>query len=160
MTKKGKEIVKREGSRTLPHFGDIEHWFEDMWKRPLSMLRAPFWPDMKFEGYDISPSIDIYETDKELVVKADLPGLEKDDIQVDITADLLTISGEKKKEEKVEKEDYYRYERSFGSFRRRFELPSHVDTEKVTASFKNGVLELKIPRSKEAEKKHKKITIE
>jgi HSP20 family protein len=159
--KKSNELVKREKSSLSSPFSDLEHWFEDVWKRPFSMLRPPFWPDMKIaERYEISPSIDIYEEGNELIIKGDLPGINKEDIKVDLTENILTISGEKKKEEKVEREDYYRFERSFGSFCRRFEMPGDIDTDKVKAHFEDGVLEVRIPKTKEAEKKHKKIPID
>lgn len=159
-TKRSGELVKREKSSVGTPFSDLEHWFEEAWKRPFSMLRPPFWPDMKVaERYEISPSIDIYEEGNELIIKGDLPGLKKQDIKVDLTENVLTISGEKKKEEKVEREDYYRFERSFGSFCRRFEIPGDLDTDKITAHFDDGVLEVRIPKTKESEKKHKKIPI-
>ncbi len=112
------------------------------------------------ETYEISPSIDIYEEGNELIIKGDLPGIRKQDIKVDLTENVLTISGEKKKEEKVEREDYYRYERSFGSFCRRFEMPGDIDTDNVKAHFEDGVLEVRIPKTREREKKHKKIAID
>ncbi|MEE9523745.1 MAG: Hsp20/alpha crystallin family protein [Thermodesulfovibrionales bacterium] len=159
--KKSRELVKRGNSSPITPFSDLEHWFEDIWKRPFSMLRPPFWPDMKVaETYEISPSIDIYEEGNELIIKGDLPGIRKQDIKVDLTENVLTISGEKKKEEKVEREDYYRYERSFGSFCRRFEMPVDIDMDKVKAHFEDGVLEVRIPKTREGEKKHKKIAID
>lgn len=161
MTVKGlKDLVKREKSRPLAPLYDIEHWFEEAWKRPFSMLSPFMFSDMRTDMYEISPTVDIYEEGNEVVLKADLPGLKKEDIKVDVTENVLTITGEKNKEEKIEREDYYRHERVFGSFQRRFELPGDLDAEKIKAHFENGVLELKIPKSKETEKKHKKISIE
>jgi len=155
-----KELVKREKSRPLTPFYDIEKWFEEAWKRPFTMLNPFMMTDLRTDLYEISPTVDIYEEGKEVVMKADLPGIKKDDIKVDVTENVLTISGEKRKEEKVEKEDFYRHERVFGSFRRSFELPGDLDTEKIKAHFENGILEVRIPMLKEAEKKHKKIAIE
>jgi HSP20 family protein len=91
-------------------------------------------------------------------MNADLPGLKKEDIKIDLSENILTITGEKKRKEKFEREDYYRYERAFGSFIRRFELPHDMDVEKIKAHFEDGVLELRIP-IKEAKMKHKKIVI-
>jgi len=84
----------------------------------------------------------------------------KKDIEVNISDDTITLSGEKKKEEKVEKKNYYHLERSYGSFSRSFRLPTDVQTDKAKASFKNGVLEIRIPKTEEAKKKTKKITIQ
>jgi HSP20 family protein len=86
--------------------------------------------------------------------------MKKDDIDVTLTEDTLTLSAEKKKEERVEKKDYHRFERSYGSFTRSFHLPKEVQTEKVAAKFKDGVLEIKIPKTEEAKKKEKKVLIE
>jgi HSP20 family protein len=155
-----KELVKRERPKTLLPYG-IEQWFEEMWKRPFSMLSPTFFPDMRVaERYEFTPIVDIFEEENEVVLKADLPGIKKEDIKIDLTENVLTITGEKKKKEKIEREDYYRFERSFGSFCRRFELPGELDTEKIKAHHEDGVLEVRIPMTKEAEKKHRKIAIE
>ncbi len=82
------------------------------------------------------------------------------DIDVTLTEDTLTLSGEKKKEERVEKKDYHRLERSYGSFTRSFHLPKEVQTEKAAAKFKDGVLQIRIPKTEEAKKKEKKVLIE
>ena len=92
-----------------------------------------------------------------MVVKAEIPGISKDDLNVSLTEDSLTISGEKKQEEKVEKKDFHRVERSYGSFSRSFRLPDNVDGSKAKASFKDGVLEVRIPKTKAT--KQKKIPI-
>ncbi len=156
-----KELVKRERSKPLFPIYDIEHWFEEAWKKPFSLFGPSIWPDLRVaERYEISPSVDIFEEGNEVIMKADIPGMKKDDLKIDLTENVLTISGEKKKKEKIEREDYFRYERSFGSFYRRFELPGDLDTEKIKAHFEDGVLEVRIPMTKEAEKKHKKISID
>lgn len=158
-----KDLVKRERERTFPltPLYDVEQWFEDMWKRPFSMF-SPILSDvdLRSELYGITPNVDIYEEGSEVVLRADLPGMKKDDIKIDISEHVLTISGERTKTEKVEKKDFYRHERTFGSFYRRFELPMDLDTEKIKAHYEHGVLELRIPRLKEAEKKHVKISID
>jgi HSP20 family protein len=92
-----------------------------------------------------------------MVIKAEIPGMKKEDVNVSITGNTVTISGEKKQEEKVEKKDYYRVERSYGSFCRNFRLPDDVNSDKVKASFKDGVLEVRMPKTKEG--KQKKIEI-
>ena len=163
MTVKGlKELVKRERPTPVSPLYNIEHLFEDMWKRPFSTLIPSLWSDvdLRSDVYGIAPIVDIYEEGNEVIVKADLPGMKKEDIKIDIAENMLTISGEKKTTEKIEKKDYYRQERTFGSFCRRFELPGEVDTGKIKAHFENGVLDMRIPLTKEAEKKHTKILIE
>lgn len=161
MMKGTKELIKTEKSKMLSPIDEMEKWFEQLWMRPFSLFSSPLWSGTRLsELEELSPSVDIYEEGKELVMKADLPGASKDDVQVNITDNYLTITGEKKKEEKVEREHFYRYERSRGTFCRRFELPEELDTDKVKAHFENGVLEIRIPKSEEAVKKSKKITIE
>jgi HSP20 family protein len=156
-----KDLVKGERTRPFSPFYDIEQWFEDTLRKPFSLLSPSMIPGMRAaERYELSPSVDIFEEGKEVVMKAEIPGITKDDLKIDLTDNVLTLSGEKKKEEKVERDDYYRYERSFGSFCRRFELPGDLETEKIKAHFKDGVLEVRIPKTKAAEKKHKKIPIE
>jgi HSP20 family protein len=152
-----KDIVKKETSRVVSPFAEMEKFFEDFWRRPSSLLG---WPEMRVaEGFEISPSVDIYEEGNELVLKADLPGITKDEVEINVTDNVLTLTGEKKKEEKVERENYFRYERSHGSFCRRFHLPDEIDTEKIKAHYKEGVLEVRLPKTEEAKQKTKKISI-
>jgi HSP20 family protein len=92
-----------------------------------------------------------------MVVKADLPGITREDLNISISENTLTITGEKKKEEKVDRKDYHRVERSCGSFSRSFRLPDNVSADKAKASFKDGVLEVRMPRTKAP--RQKKITI-
>ncbi len=101
----------------------------------------------------------MYEEGKELVMKADMPGVKKEDLHLDLSENILTISGEKKMEETVEKGGLYSCERSYGKFSRSFELPSEVDTEKITASLKEGVLEIRLAKTEKAEKETKNISI-
>ena len=123
---------------------------------------GPSWmPKVKFPEMGIvSPDVDIFEDGNDVVVKAEMPGMKKEDIDVNITDDMVTVSGEKKKEEKVEKKDYYRVERSYGSFTRSFRLPKEVQSDKAKATFKDGVLEVRVPKTPEAISKEKKIPIE
>ncbi len=152
-----KDIVKKETSRVVSPFAEMEKLFEDFWRRPSSLLG---WPEMRVaERFEISPSVDIYEEGNELVLKADLPGITKDEVEINVTDNVLTLTGEKKKEEKVERENYFRYERSHGSFCRRFHLPDGIDTEKIKAHYKEGVLEVRLPKTEEAKQKTKKISI-
>jgi HSP20 family protein len=105
-----------------------------------------------------SPAVDIHETDDSFVVSADLPGLKKDDIQINVEDNTLTIKGEKKFEEKVPKDKYIRVERNYGTFVRSFSLPQNVDSTKIKATFKDGILDLTLPKREES--KPKKIAVE
>ena len=104
-----------------------------------------------------APSVDISETDGNVMVKAELPGLDPKDIDVEVSGDLLVLRGEKSKEEERKDERYYCRERYSGSFQRSFRLPTGVESDKVDAQFKNGVLTIEIPKSEES--KQKKIPI-
>ena len=105
------------------------------------------------------PSVDISETEDKLLVKAELPGLEADDVNVSISGDLLTIKGEKKKE-KEEKDEHHHYiERYAGSFQRSFRLPVNIQADKVIAEFDKGVLKVTLPKVEEAKKKDIKIKV-
>ena len=104
-----------------------------------------------------SPRVDVVETDAEITVSAELPGLDDKDIEVSLSRGQLTISGEKRQEKEQRGRNYYRSERSFGSFRRSIPLPGEVLTDKVDAVFKNGVLTVTLPKKRD--KARKRITI-
>jgi HSP20 family protein len=105
-----------------------------------------------------APAVDIHESEEGFSVTADLPGVNKEDIKIDLKDNTLTISGEKKFEEKTPKENYIRIERSYGKFVRSFSMPNNIDSGKIKATFKDGTLELIIPKKEEA--KPKQITID
>ena len=111
-----------------------------------------------FDG-EWAPSVDVYENEKMIVVKTELPGMAEGDIDVDIMGDTLTIKGEKKKEEEQKDRHYHRLERVYGSFHRSVTLPGEVVPEKVKASFKNGVLEIEVPKKKAAKPKQIKVNV-
>ena len=100
-----------------------------------------------------SPPVDIYETDEALVMKAELPGFSKDDISIELKENTLVIKGERKHEDEVKEGNYHRKERMYGAFQRSFMLPATVDREKVSASYKDGILELRLPKAVEAQPK-------
>lgn len=103
------------------------------------------------------PAVDIYETDDDLVVKAELPGVEKDAVGVEVKGGVLTLRGERKHEKDVKEENYHRVERGYGAFLRSFTLPASVDEDKVSAKLTGGVLEIHLP--KKAEAKPKQVNI-
>jgi HSP20 family protein len=106
-----------------------------------------------------SPQVEMFERDDELVIRADLPGLTKDDVEVEIAGNGITIEGERKQEEKEQGEGYYRSERSYGKFYRTLPLPDGVDAEDASATFRNGVLEVTMPAPKRTERKSRRLEI-
>jgi HSP20 family protein len=107
----------------------------------------------------VSPSVDIAETDSEIAITADLPGLEEKDIEVSLDNDVLTIRGSRKEEREEKRKNYHLMERSYGSFQRTLHVPAGVDKDKVKASFKNGVLNVTLPKLPEAKAARRKIEI-
>jgi HSP20 family protein len=104
------------------------------------------------------PTLDISEGRKDITVKAEIPGIEAKNFDISIDGRLLTIKGEKKQEQKEEEETYYRVERSYGYFNRTIQLPAEVNPNKVNATYKRGILKIKLRKSKENESKRIKIT--
>ena len=103
------------------------------------------------------PVVDMYDEDDRIVIKAELPGMEKKDIAVDVKDRVLTISGERNYDNEVKEEKYYRRERAYGKFQRAFSLPADVDSDKIKADFKDGLLKVEVPKPEK--QKPKEITI-
>jgi HSP20 family protein len=114
-------------------------------------LLAPFGEEFPLTRW--TPPCDVFETGKEIVIKAELPGLKKEEVNVSVENNLLTIWGERKFEEETRRENYHRIEFAYGQFRRSFTLPQFVDTAKITAGFKEGILTLLLPKREEAKPK-------
>ena len=124
-----------------------------------------------FRGFDIEPlghfigesafmpQMNISEDEKEIVVTAELPGIEEKDLDISVTKDALTIKGEKKTEAEDKKKNYHRIERSYGSFSRTIALPNGIDESKTEAELKKGILKIKIPKSPQAQPQQKKVEI-
>lgn len=147
----------------------LERW------RPRFMMRGPFGelsrleremedmfgrlPQWSWEGRDgeWAPAVDMVDHKDEIVLRADLPGFEDKNIEVTVQDNMVTLRGERKEEKEEKKEDYYRSERAYGAFMRTLALPVGVEADKVKAMFKNGVLEIHLPKAKEA--KGKKIEV-
>ena len=106
-----------------------------------------------------SPAVDIFENDQNVVLKAELPGIDPKDVDVQVENNTLFLKGQRKFENEVKEKDYHRIERSYGSFMRSFSLPSTINAEKVTADYKNGVLTLTLPKKEEAKPKTIKISV-
>ena len=138
---------------------DMDRMMEDFFGRRI----RPWWPERWSRTNELevrSPAVDLYEEKDDVVVKAELPGMDKDDIEVNLTDNALTIKGEKKKEEEIKDENYYHSERTYGAFVRTLQLPKDVHVDKVKASFKNGILEVRIPKTEEAKTKEIKVKVD
>ncbi|MDP2718517.1 MAG: Hsp20/alpha crystallin family protein [Dehalococcoidia bacterium] len=126
----------------------MEKLFDDTFFGPSWVVTRPG------EGYI---PIDMYQTDDKIVVKATVPGINPDDIEITVTGDVLTIKGEIKTEEKVEREDYIQKECRYGSFARSIPLPAGLTADKAEASFEDGILTLEIPKAEEIKPKVIKV---
>lgn len=133
-------------------------------RNEINRLFDSFFPDFPWGGEaeagSWAPRVDIAETNGELVVAAELPGMARDDVSIRIENNVLTLKGEKKHEEEKKGTNYHRIERSYGTFSRSFSLPSTVDTSKVKAAFKDGVLTITLPKTEEAKGKEIPIEVE
>ncbi len=147
---------------------DADHPFYSLQNQMNSLF------DDFFSGFDVaprslatgaggfgvfSPSVDVKESDKDFTIRAELPGVEEKDIEVTVTHDAVTIKGEKKEEKEDKGKNYYYMERSYGSFNRVIPLAVETDANKAQASFKNGVLNITIPKSAQAKAKGTKVPI-
>lgn len=156
--KESKALMTHRPAEILPRAHEMERWFdrvvEEIWRRPFpSLLRPERWWPAETGMMMRMPAVDVYEEKDEVVIKAEIPGLSKEDISVQVTDSTLTIKGEKKREEEINEQDYYSCERLFGAFTRAVDLPCEVKADQVKASFKNGVLEVRMPKTEEAKKK-------
>lgn len=120
------------------------------------------WVDSFLNGEEVSkswPKTDLHEDDKNFYLKADLPGFDTQDIQIQVKDNVLSLRGKRQEERKNEKNHYYRYERFQGSFERSFYLPDNVDSSQIEAEMKNGVIQLIIPKKAESQAKEIEIQI-
>ncbi len=107
-----------------------------------------------------SPAVDIFETDEEIVVKAELPGIDRKDISVSLENNVLSLKGERRFEKETRDENYHRIERAYGSFSRSFSIPGLVDSDKIHAEYKDGILKIILPKKEQAKPKQIKISAE
>ena len=106
-----------------------------------------------------TPAVDIAEHDDQFIVKVELPGVIKDEVKITLESNILTIRGEKKQEKELKKENYHRIERSYGSFQRSFTLPTTVKSDKIDASYNDGVLTIALPKAEEAKPKQIEVKV-
>jgi len=152
--------MKKNNDSNFPMLNEFENLQNEI--NRLFNFSYPKWLDGEtsvFSGTWL-PAIDVVDDKDNLMIKADLPGLKKEDLDISLQDDILTIKGEKKNENEKKEKNYYRVERSYGIFQRSLRLPSQVDSKKVNAKFKDGVLELTLPKKEEAKSKQIDINIE
>lgn len=140
---------------------DMDRLFGDVmtrWDTGIQSVR-PFFAETEKYFRQFIPSINVKETDKEITITAELPGLEKKDISITHTDNALVIEGEKKYEKKEEKEKVHVMESAYGSFRRVIALPQEIDFSKINATFKNGVLTIVLPKTEKAQQNVRKIEV-
>lgn len=156
ITQEEHKVKKVEPSRALNPIEEMEHMFEDFftdrWMRPFDFSH-PFWRDIPapFMGR-MAPRVDIINRDNEIVLRAQIPGVDKKDVDVSMSDNTVTIKGHTTHEEKEERGNYYRRECPSGSFSRTLSLPSDVDGTKAKATFNDGILELTIPKNEESKR--------
>jgi len=143
---------RREGELAWPETSlarlrdEIERLFDRFWEDAFEL--EPLEPLTKFW-----PAMDVSENDEAVTVKLELPGVDPKDVSIEVTGDILTIRGEKKQESEEKGKDFHRLERRYGAFQRSVRLPSSVDTQKVEATYKNGVLTITLPKREGAKRK-------
>ena len=131
---------------------DMSRFFEDFFGRPMEKTE---WSEGVWH-----PSVDISENKDNLIIQAEMPGMNKEDVKISIHDNILTLKGEKKQEKEEKEENYHRVERSYGSFCRSFMLPASVKADKVKAAYKDGVLNVILPKTEEAKPKEIPIAVE
>lgn len=129
-------LIKHTHRGMTPWFDDMDRWFDTAFAPMRTEPREGAW----------TPSVDISEDEKKIVVKADLPGVEEKDMSVKVEDNVLTLSGERKFVKKTDEENFHRVERVYGSFTRSFTLPETAETDKVAAKYDKGVLKIEIPK--------------
>jgi len=145
------QLVKFSPVRDMFSFRNrINHMFDDVFY-PINR------DEVELSMGSWNPVVDVYDNDDSIVIKAELPGIDKEGIEIDVKDRVLTLKGERSSESEVKDDNYYRRERSFGKFERAFNLPADVDPDKIKADYKDGVLKIDIPKPEE--KKSRQITI-
>lgn len=140
-------LIRWEPAREMMTLREaMDHLFDDAFTRPLSLRDA--WT---------VPAIDMYQTDDEIVVKAALPGIKAEEVQINVTGEVLTLKGEMKQEEDIKEKAWHIHEQRYGSFERSVALPTDVVADKAKAEFENGILTITLPKAEEV--KPRTITV-
>ena len=148
------ESLRREIDRLFEDFDG--GFFRSPFRRSVLDV-APFWG--RNVKWPAMPAVDVTDTEKAYEITADMPGMDEKNIEVKVSDGVITLKGEKQEEKEEKKKDYYLRERNYGSFERSFQVPEGVDTDKIEASFKKGVLSVTLPKKPEAQKSAKKIDV-
>lgn len=157
---RGSALSRRgEGEFWTNPFSLMRRLSDEMDRAFASSLGLPTWGRFGDERGTWMPAVEVFERDNNLVVSAELPGMNKDDVRVEVTDEGLAIRGERKREHEEKRQGYYRSERSYGRFYRMIPLPEGVDAEKAKAQFKDGVLQVEIPLPPSAQPKTREIPI-
>jgi HSP20 family protein len=167
MARESRDLVRQDqqGGSVTPFrpLAEIARWEREMDRMLANFLggRMPLASQDLSERLGIrEPAVDIYEDGDDIVVKAEMPGVDLDNIEVTVTDNVLLLRGEKQKQEEANEGEYYRSERVYGAFVRGIPLPAETDAQKATANFNNGVLEVRIPKAEEAKKRQVKVNVE
>jgi len=145
---------------------DLERWPSELFgvQREINKLFESFFQggnqaDEAFASSYWTPAVDIAEQENQYLVKMELPGVAREDVKISLESNILTVRGEKKQEKEEKDKNFYRVERSYGSFQRSFTLPSSVKSDKIDAVFKDGVLSVALPKSEEAKPKQIEVKV-
>lgn len=154
-----KERLDLEPFESWDTFRAMERMFRDFLTSPPSLLRPRSWlmPEMRHE---LIPEVDLRETEQELILTASVPGIGKDDIDINLTTDRITVSGERKSEEEKPGETYHLRQQTYGSFSLSYALPVEVRPEEVKAAYKDGVLSVHMPKAEVTEEHKVKVEVE
>ena len=153
------ELTTWKPFRELTPFRDFERTTKEMDRFWDSFLEGTLRKRGE-DGTEWFPSLDVSETKNELVVKAEVPGMDPKDIDISLSDGVLTMKGEKRQEKEEKEADYHLVERSYGGFTRSVQLPKEVKGDKISASYKDGILKITLPKSEEAKKKEIKIKVQ
>jgi HSP20 family protein len=150
MKTKRSEMVEAVPRREIDLFDEMDRAFDTLfhrgWMHPFRAM-LPEWGRLEQRLDFVAPRVDVIDREEEVLVRAEIPGVEKKDIHVDLSGQLLTIKGERRHEARKEKGEYFRAEIASGSFSRTIRMPEDVDREKAEAEFKDGMLEVRLPKT-------------
>ncbi len=143
-------LIRTSPGRALTLMEELDRMTEELWEgwRPMVTLRTGF-----------TPRMDMYEEKDELVIRTELPGVRKEDLDISIKGDVLSLKAETKQEDVTKERGYYLCERSFGQYSRSVSLPFAVDTSKASATFENGLLEIRLSKAEEAKPKQIEVKV-
>lgn len=161
MTSKRKELMEAVPRRELHLFDEMDRLFDALFHRGWLRPFRESWPEWAGLGETFemtAPRVDLIDREEEFLVRAEVPGVEKKDLEVDLSGQMLTIRGERRREEKKGEGEYFRSEIARGSFSRTLRLPEEVDFEKARAEFADGMLEIHLPKTHKTERR--RITVE